>query len=369
MKFQIKNKIFILPILLIGVIFGYFLNHFSDLKEVVADDLFFSEQTATVRAIQKVSPSVVNIAVYKKDININLNTGKTTEEKVKKGLGTGFIISNDGYLVTNKHVIEFGEEENLEYNIILDQGKSYEAKLIDKDPVNDLAILKIDADNLPFVELGDSEKVQVGSSVIVIGNAMGRYQNSVTKGIISGLGRSIVASDKVGNSESLDNIIQTDAEINIGNSGGPMIDLHGKVIGISVAMDQTADSIGFAIPINDVKSVIQSAKNYGRIIRPKLGLRYIMVNPQIVEERNLFRGNGALIIPGSDGSAAILPDSPAEEAGLGAGDIIFEINAIPIEGKNTLISVIQKYKPGDKIGMKIQRGDRVIMRILELDEF
>ncbi|MFH1427221.1 MAG: trypsin-like peptidase domain-containing protein, partial [Patescibacteria group bacterium] len=262
------------------------------------------------------------------------------------------------------------KENSAEYQIILNSGKKYFAQLIGKDPINDLAVLKIFDKDLPFVELGDSDNMQIGSTVIAIGNVLGQYQNSVTKGIISGLGRSIVASDQTGgNAEALDNVIQTDAEINFGNSGGPLVDLEGRVVGINVAIDQAGSAIGFAIPINDARPVIKSVQEVGRIIRPRLGVRYIMLTSEIAEERNASRNSGALIIEGDTGSPAIAEGSPAYLAGLQAGDVIFEINAIKIEGNNTLLSVIQKYKPGNKIGMKVQRGNKVIIKIVTLDEF
>jgi len=205
--------------------------------------------------------------------------------------------------------------------------------------------------------------------VVAIGNSLGRYQNSVTKGIVSGLGRSLEAADNSGNSEYLDNVIQTDAEINLGNSGGPLVDLYGKVVGINVAKDLGGSSIGFAIPVNDARPVIKSVREIGRIVRPKLGLRYLMITPQMAVDKNLPRETGAVIMDESDGGPSVLPSSPAEKAGLQAGDIIFEINAIKLEGKNTLQAVIQKYKPGDKIGLKVQRSDKVMIKVVELEEF
>jgi len=337
-----------------------------------ADNLRLDEQEATILAIKKVMPSVVSIIVYeqKESASFNLSTGKqsVTKEKVEIGSGTGFLISADGLILTNKHVANAGGDKG-EYRIILSSGKKYYAQLIGKDPIKDLAVLKIFDKNLSYVELGDSDSLQVGTTVIAIGNALGLYQNSVTKGIVSGLGRSIVASDQTGNAEALDNVIQTDAEINIGNSGGPLIDLAGKVVGINVAIDQSGSSIGFAIPVNDAKPVIKSVREIGRIVRPRLGVRYTMVTPEIKEEEKLTRDSGALLVKGSDGGPAVLPDSPAAKAELAAGDIIFEVNAIKVEGKDTLLAILQKYKPGARIGLKIQRGNDVFVKIVVLDEF
>ncbi|MFA4941416.1 MAG: trypsin-like peptidase domain-containing protein [Patescibacteria group bacterium] len=341
-------------------------------NSVTADDLSLDDQEATIRAIKKIMPSVVSIIVYgeEKIVNYNLSTGQqeTKKEIVKEGSGTGFLISSDGFILTNKHVANAGGDKP-EYRIILSSGKQYYAQLIGKDPMNDLAVLKIFDKNLPYVELGDSDNLPIGSTVIAIGNALGLYQNSVTKGIVSGLGRSIVASDQEGNSEILDNIIQTDAEINVGNSGGPLVDLSGKVIGINAAVDLNGASIGFAIPINDARPVIKSIREIGRIVRTRLGVRYTMITPEIAQDRKLKRETGALLLKGENDEPAITPDSPAAKAGLLAGDIIFEINAIKIDGNNTLLSILQKYRPGNKIGLKVQRGDDIFTKIVVLDEF
>jgi len=347
-------------------------NYFSP-KPIIADDLELNEEEATIRAIKTVAPTVVSIIIYDQEeiTKIDISTGeqKTEKETKEKGSGTGFIISADGLILTNKHVIDVADEKTGEYRIILNSGKQYYAQLIGKDPINDLAILKIFDKNLPYVKLGDSDNLELGTSVIAIGNVLGRYQNSVTKGIVSGLARNLVASDMFGNSENLNNVIQTDAEINFGNSGGPLIDLRGNVVGVNVAIDKSGSSIGFAIPVNDVRPVIKSAREIGRIVRPKLGVFHIMLNSQIAQEYNLNRTTGAYILPTSDKGPTVLPDSPADKAGIVPGDIIFEINAIKLEAKNSLQSVVQRYKPGDKIGMKIQRGKKIIIRVAELEEF
>ncbi len=370
--FSKKSTIIVLAIFIIGAGFGFALNG-KIAPRATADDLRLDEQEATIRAIKKVIPAVVSIVVYdyQKILTIDAKTGKTIVKKEKKeiGSGTGFLISSDGFILTNKHVVNDAKEDTGEYRVILNSGKKYYAQLIGKDPIDDLAVLKIFDKNLPFVDLGDSDSIEQGTTVIAIGNSLGKYQNSVTKGIISGLGRNLTVSDGKGNSVYLEGIIQTDAEINHGNSGGPLIDLFGKVIGVNTAMDQGGTAIGFALPINNVKPVIRSVKNVGRIVRPMLGVRYVMLTPKTASEKNIKRDSGALIIGGDNGEPAIMSDSPAMRAGLRAGDIIFEINAIKIEGKNTLRSVVGRYKPGDRIGLKIQREDKVIIRVVKLDEF
>ena len=369
-----KSKIFGFCFLL--VIAGaaiLFLSNFRN-DNATADNLRLDEQEATVRAIKKVSPAVVNIVVLENTENItaNLDSGLSVSsmDKVERAIGTGFIISSDGLIITNKHVINSAaDDKQAEYKIKLASGKRYFAQLIGRDPINDLAILKIFDKNLPFVELGDSDKLTQGLSVMAIGNALGQYQNSVTKGIVSALAHDIVASDTVGKSESLGNVIQTDAEINIGNSGGPLIDLAGKVIGINVATDAGGKSIGFAIPINDAKPVIKSVREIGRIIRPRLGIRYLTITPELAADNKLSVTAGAWV-PGNDNDqSAVLAGSPAAKAGVKGGDIIVEIDGIKLNEKNTLLSVIQRYRPGQKIGLKIRRGAAIIIKIVELDEF
>jgi serine protease Do len=362
-------SILLLLVLGIGANLSFTLPSFN---LVGADDLRLDDQEATIRAIKKVMPAVVSIIIYGQeeyiDYDLSTKTSKIKKQRMEIGSGTGFLISADGLILTNKHVVNAGGDEG-EYRIILSDGKKYYAQLIGKDPLKDLAVLKIFDKNLPYVELGDSDNLQVGSTVIAIGNALGLYQNSVTKGIVSGLGRSIVASDQIGHAEALDNVIQTDAEINVGNSGGPLVDLAGKVVGINVAIDQSGSSIGFAIPVNDARPVIRSVREIGRIVRPRLGVLYTMITPELKEEMELARDDGALLVRGEKGESAILPDSPAAKAELAAGDIIFEVNAIKIEGNNTLLSILQKYKPGDRIGLKVQRGDDIFVKIVVLDEF
>jgi serine protease Do len=372
-----KSKILLLAsiILISGFCAGIFLfeSNFY-FKKVTADVLRLDDQEATIQSIKKVDPAVVNIIVYDTEYLIDVNSLNSNsdlqKQKVEKGQGTGFIISTDGYILTNKHVVEAADEKTAEYRILLNTGKQYYAQLIGKDPLNDLAVLKIFDKNLPYVELGDSDKMQIGSTVIAIGNALGKYQNSATKGIISGLGRSLVASDQTGSkTEALDNIIQTDAEINQGNSGGPLIDLQGKVVGINVAMDSSGTDIGFAIPINDAKPVINSIKENGRIIRPMLGVRYMMITAQIAQDNKLTRNTGAWINSGDEKVAPVVTDSPADKAGLKDGDIIFEIDGVKLDGRKTLMSVLQKYKPGQKAGLKIQRGKEAFTKIVVLVEY
>lgn len=364
------KKIRIISLLLIGglfvsTVFLYNFNHAG-----VADNLRLDDQEATVRAIKKVTPAVVSIVVMEnvKRVTVDLDSGLSViaEDKVERGSGTGFIISPDGLIITNKHVINSAtDDKQVEYKIKLSNGKRYFAQLIGRDPLNDLAIIKIFDKNLPYVELGDSDQLTQGITVVAIGNALGQYQNSVTKGIVSALGRDIEASDSGGKTESLGNVIQTDAEINLGNSGGPLVDLNGKVVGINVATDASGKSIGFAIPINDAKPVIKSVREIGRIVRPRLGLRYLMITPELAFDNKLPLNAGAWV----SGQPAVIAGSPADKAGVLAGDIITEIDGVKLNEKNTLLSVVQKYKVGQKIGLKIKRDGKMLVLIAVLDEF
>jgi serine protease Do len=354
---------------------GFFVNRywFNHSQWVTAEDFRLDEQEATIRAINKVIPAVVSIIVYdyRDFVALDVPSGKKEVRKYRKklGEGTGFLISPDGYIITNKHVVASADPKTGEYRVILNSGKEYYAQLIGVDPLNDLAVIKIFDKNLPFVELGDSDRLSIGASVIAIGNALGRYNNSATKGIVSAVGRSLVASDQAGHSETLDNLVQTDAKINVGNSGGPLVDLSGRVVGINTAVEAVGSAIGFAIPINDARPVIKSIKDRGRIVRPYLGVRYQMLTPLLARDNDLPRASGAWITSGNSNLPAVVSGSPADKAGIQAGDIIFEINAIKIKRMHTLLSVVGRYQPGDKIGLKIQRGQKVIIKIVTLEEY
>lgn len=282
--------------------------------------------------------------------NENNDTAKPEEFTVARG--TGFIISTDGYIITNKHVVS---QTDAHYKAVLNDGTEYDATLLDTDPLNDIAVLKIEAEGLVAAELGNSDDIHIGQTVIAIGNSLGEYNNSVTKGVVSAIDRSIQASDGMGSyTEALENIIQTDAAINPGNSGGPLIDLEGKVIGINTAIDKAGQSIGFALPINDATYVVDSIKQFGKVVRPFLGVRYMVINETLQNLNDLQVDYGALIIRGETPEAlAVIPGSPADIAGLTENDIILEINGEKISQDTTLIELLQKYKPGDNVTLKV----------------
>jgi serine protease Do len=277
-------------------------------------------------------------------------------EKKQISAGTGFFISSDGLVVTNKHVVE---DTSADYQVITNDGKKLAAKVLARDPLQDIAILKVDGNGYNFIPLGDSANLKVGQTVIAIGNALGEFQNTVSVGVISGLHRSIVAGGTLsGGEEVLSELIQTDAAINSGNSGGPLLNLKGEAVGINTAMAQGAENIGFSLPINLIKKDVADVKAYGKIQYAYLGVRYTIINSRVKEAKKLSVDYGALISKGSNGEAAVMPNSPAEKMGLKEGDIILEFNGTKITENNTLSSLISQYHAGDKVILKILRGDQ-----------
>ncbi len=352
-----------------------------------------SQEKAVIEVVKKVSSSVVSIIitkdlpVYKEyyespfegfeeffgdDPLFEFKVPKYRQEGTEKktiGGGTGFIISEDGLILTNRHVVS---DEEADYIVITNKGEKYQAQLLARDPFQDLAVLKIEGENtisgdgnlteknFSVLKLGDSSMLEIGQSVIAIGNALGEFRNTVSVGVISGLGRRITASGG-GIVETLEDVIQTDAAINRGNSGGPLLNLKGEVIGVNVAMAQEAQSIGFAIPINKAKKAIEQVKTLGKIVYPFLGIRYILITPEIQEGKNLKVDYGVLIIGGDNpDNPAIIPGSQAEKAGLQENDIILEVDGEKITLENSLAQIIRAHQPGDKLILKILRQDKEI---------
>jgi serine protease Do len=239
------------------------------------------------------------------------------------------------------------------YTVLTADGKSYDAKVLSQDPVNDLAIIKIDIKNAPFLSLADSSQIQIGQRVIAIGNSLGQYQNTVTSGIVSGTSRSITAGGNDG-SEQLSGVIQTDAAINPGNSGGPLLNISGQVIGINTAIDQQGQLVGFAIPSNDISRALASFQKNGRITRAFLGVRYVLINQSLADQQKLPRNYGALIVRGQTVTdLAVVPGSPADKAGLVENDIILEVNGTKVDDSNSLSALLQNYNIGDVITLKV----------------
>ncbi|MFA6427644.1 MAG: trypsin-like peptidase domain-containing protein [Candidatus Magasanikbacteria bacterium] len=272
------------------------------------------------------------------------------------GGGSGFIVQADGLIVTNKHVVA---DEAAVYTVVLSDGAEYNAEVLARDPVLDVALIKIDAQNLPTLTLGNSDNLKIGQSVVAIGYALAEYGNTVTKGVVSGIGRRVEAGDGRGMSEVIEQAIQTDAAINPGNSGGPLLNLNGEVVGVNTAVSQEGQSLGFAIPINSLKNTIESVQKEGRIVRPWLGVRYVPVTPRLAELNKLPVTYGVLIQRGeTPEDLAVVPGSPADKAGLVENDIILEINGKKLDEKNSLSTEIAKYHVNDEIRLKlIHKGE------------
>lgn len=327
----------------------------TSLDTTAAQQKIATSQSELISGIAKdVGPSVVSINVESTVQTNNFFYGQT--DSTNAGAGTGFIVSSDGIVVTNKHVIP---ENVTKVSITTSEGETYDdVSVIARDPRSsvDIAFLKINgASNLKPVKIGDSSQMVVGDGVVAIGYALGEFQNTVTSGIISGLGRPIVASDSSGGSgESLTNLFQTDAAINPGNSGGPLLNMNGEVIGINTAVAGDAENIGFAIPINDVKPQITSIIEKGKLEVPYLGVRYVMLTEGLQQRYNLARGSGAWLKAGND-AQAVINGSPADKAGLKEGDIIYKINGEAVTIEKPLASVLSKYKVGDQIEITFNR--------------
>ncbi|MEK7596267.1 MAG: trypsin-like peptidase domain-containing protein [Patescibacteria group bacterium] len=289
---------------------------------------------------------------------------KGTEEK-QVSSGTGFFVSADGFLATNRHVVE---DTGAQYSIIMNDGRKLPVKILARDSVQDIAILKAEGSDFIYIPLGNSGNLKVGQTVVAIGNALGELQNTVSVGVISGLMRTVAAGGALAGPEILQEVIQTDAAINPGNSGGPLLDLEGRVIGINTAMARGAQSVGFALPADIIKKDIADVKEFNKIIYPFLGVRYLIVNSKIKEEKKLSVDYGALLIKDEKGEPAVMAGSPAAAAGLKEGDIILKFGGIKIDQENNLAKLLSKRKVGEKVSLKIMRDGKEMDMEMELTE-
>ena len=286
------------------------------------------------------------------DVQIPQYRQKGTEKRQVSG-GTGFFISKDGLILTNKHVVEDVEAQ---YSVILNDGSKLDVKVLARDPIQDIAVLKAEGENFNFISLGDSDAINVGQEVIAIGNVLGEFQNTVSVGVVSGLNRNITAQGSTSGPENLQGLIQTDAAINPGNSGGPLLDLSGKAIGINTARAQ-ADNVGFALAINLAKKGVEDAKEFGRIRYPYLGIRYQPVD------------KGLLIIKGENGEPAIDPNGPAAKAGLKEGDIITALDKVDFNKQNSLtVVLLSAHRVGETVKLKVLRDGKEMTISLTLEE-
>lgn len=326
-----------------------------------------SEESVTIDIVKKAGPSVVTIA---EDVQPGLEPGggfnfgpfrvfgvpvpDAGEDSEPQSIGTGFIVSDDGLVLTNKHVVS---ASSAEYRIITNKDEEFVVTNIYRDPLNDLAILQIDTsknsgDALTPLELGDSSNLQVGQYVVAIGTALGEFRNTVTTGVVSGLGRGITAGSPFeGSVERLDNVIQTDAAINPGNSGGPLLNSAGQVIGVNTAVSSSGENIGFAIPINIVKDSLDNFNNTGRFDRPYLGVAYRIVTRDVAILNEL--PEGAYVQQVVEGSSAF-------EGGVVPGDIITKIDDIDINEDNELAGAIADKRVGDRIAITVYRDGETL---------
>lgn len=285
-------------------------------------------------AIQRIEASVVNINTlrFERDAFLHVHPAR--------GLGSGFIIDNEGHILTNHHITTGSRE----IEVALTDGRAFEGKVVGSDPANDLAVAKIDARDLPVAELGNSDELKVGQTVIAIGNPFGLTGGpSVTVGVVSALNRHILAE------RVYENLIQTDASINPGNSGGPLLDLTGKVIGINTANIPGAQGIGFAIPINTAKVVLEDILRYGRVTRPWLGVIGLNVSRELARRFSLTVDTGILVM-------RIIPESPAERAELQSGDVIGAIADKQLDSMEDLQKEIRAHRAGDVVSLVVVRG-------------
>lgn len=351
------------------------------------------EESATIDVVKRASPAVVSIVVRKEantssrgdllpfndffDFGIPIPRsiptptprGDQKSEKQQVGGGSGFIVSSDGYILTNRHVVD---DDHAEYSVVLNDDREFSATVLAKDPLNDLAVLKIDVRDsaLPILELGDSDQVQIGETVIAIGYALSEFRNTVTKGVVSGMNRRVVAGDGAGSSEVIEEAIQTDAAINPGNSGGPLLNLVGQVIGLNTAVSREGQLLGFAIPINVAKQAVESVIRDGRIVRPWLGVRYLVITEELAKQQKLSVNNGALVVRGATiADLAVVPGSPADRAGIRENDIITAVNHDAVDEDHPLARRIARYKPGDRVRLTVLRQGRERTIDAELGEF
>ncbi|NCU30326.1 PDZ domain-containing protein [Candidatus Saccharibacteria bacterium] len=356
--------IVIIASLLAGMVGSYAMDllNFSQNTQIVYNDKVVTQEGDAISDVaSKVGPSVVSI--------VTASTAQTIwgYSTMQQGAGTGIVISSDGYIMTNKHVVPSSTNS---VEVITSDGTSFkEVKYVGNDPVNDVAFLKIEgAKGLKPAKIGDSSSVKVGQKVIAIGNALGQFQNTVTIGIISALGRPITASSEQTGAEieTLENLIQTDAAINPGNSGGPLVNYAGEVIGINTAVASGAQGIGFAIPINDAKGMVASLIETGKVQKPYVGVRYISLSPTVSKQLSLSVRQGAYLFSPNEDNAVVL-GGPADRAGLKDKDIITKVDGVQVDGQHPFASMIAQHKPGDKVELTYLRDGKESTVRVELE--
>ena len=301
--------------------------------------------------------------------NPQADGGKGQKMKTKKtqiGGGSGFIISNDGYVLTSNHVVS---DTTADYTVIISPKQKLPAKILSRNPINDTAVLKIEGNGLPFLEMDDSNKIQLGEEVLAVGNALGEFTDTLSAGIVSGLSRFITAFGGADHQmQNLRGLIQTDAAINPGNSGGPLVNMYGKAIGINTAMIMGAQNIGFAIPVNYAKKDLEEVKKYGKIIVPFLGVKYVLISKEMAAINKLPVNDGALVVREALGESPVVKGSAADRAGIKEWDIIIECNNEGITMKNPLAHILQKCKIGQETTLTVLREGKKVNLKVKLEE-
>lgn len=346
-----------------GYVGGYFGTKGDDAASIEKQQVVLKSQGQLISDIAgRVGDSVVSIETTSRTTTLGYFGQPSSSEQ--ESAGTGVILNKDGLIMTNRHVVPAGTTT---VNVVLSDGTRYEnVDVLGRTSSNDtldIAFLKIKdtkGKDLKPATLGDSGKTDVGDTVIAIGNALGQFQNTVTSGIISGYGRSVEAGDESGSgTESLENLIQTDTAINPGNSGGPLVNLDGEVIGINTAVAGDAQNIGFAIPINDIKGLVATVTEKGKLERPYLGVVYLPITADMAKQYNLPSDKGAYIPQSSEvGQDSVLDGSPAEKAGIKEGDVITKVDGDNIDEKHSLTSLLGKHQVGDKVKLSITRDGK-----------
>ncbi len=335
-------------------------------------------ESVVVRAVETAEPSVVSV-IISKDVpviersleespfgfRIPRYTQNGTEQR-QIGGGTAFFVREDGLLMTNRHVVD---DPDATYTVFLHDGRTLTATVAAVDPSTDIALLKVDGNGFPALTLSNQQPA-LGQSVVAIGNALAEFRNTVSVGVVSGLGRSIIAGGLQGGvTEELNAIIQTDAAINEGNSGGPLVDLRGRVVGMNTAVAGGAQNIAFAIPAEQLQRALESYARYQRIVRPYMGVRYVPVTAQIQQDRSLTQKGGALVTSDVPSEPAVVHQSPAAKAGLREGDHILEVDGENITAESTLASLLQRRLPGDEVVLTIVRAGKDLTLTVTLEEW
>jgi serine protease Do len=331
-----------------------------------------TEKNQIVKIVKKAIPAVVSITVSKylptyenpfKDDPFGFDeffSPPKKKQKVRISGGSGFIVDKSGIIITNRHVVI---DPKAEYVVVINEEEKAKAKVLARDPINDIAIVKIERkEDLPVLKLGNSDKLDLGETAVAIGNTLGTFQNTISLGVVSGLSRKIKAVDVIEKkTQNLRGLIQTDAAINPGNSGGPLVNIKGKVIGVNAAMVFGAENVGFAIPINAARKGLEDLKKYGKIRQPFLGIRYVPVYKEIKEKYNLPADHGILVVREQvPEGKAIIPGSPAEKAGIKEADIILKIKDKEINKKDSFEDLLNDCQVGEEISLKILRGKKEI---------